>query len=80
MTAFEPRVDPADRKEKQRKRKIKGVIPGNNPKTGFDMRTEVYKLFGVDVTQIPGLMAAPAPPFRLPPQRAKERCRAKDPR
>lgn len=58
MIAFEPRVDPAerprpaDRKEKQRKQKVKGVIPGNNPKTGFDMRTEVYKLFGVDVTQI----------------------------
>ena len=58
VVAFEPRVDPAehplppDRKEKQRKRKKKAV----NPKTGFDMRMEVYKLFGVDVTQIPGLM------------------------
>jgi len=28
-----------------------------NPKTGFDLRTESYKLFGVDLTQIPGLMA-----------------------
>jgi len=28
-----------------------------NPKTGFDVRTESYKLFGVDLTQIPGLMA-----------------------
>jgi len=43
---------PPDRKAKQRKRKKKGV----NSKTGFDMRTEAYKLFGVDVTQIPGLM------------------------
>src|ERR1022692_3772776 len=62
VVAFEPRVDPAekplppDRKAKQRKRKKRGVTPGVNPKTGFDMRTEAYKLFGVDVTQIPGLM------------------------
>ena len=46
VMAFAPRVDPAeqplppDRKAKQRKRKKKGVIPGVNPKTGFDMRTE----------------------------------------
>ena len=58
VVAFEPRVDPMehplppDRKAKQRKRKKKSV----NPKTGFDMRTEAYKLFGVDVTQIPGLL------------------------
>jgi hypothetical protein len=50
---------PPDRKAKQRKRKKRGVIPGTNPKTGFEMRTEAYKLFGVDVTQIPGLMTTP---------------------
>jgi hypothetical protein len=43
---------PPDRKRKQRGRKKKNV----NPKTGFDVRTESYKLFGVDLTQIPGLM------------------------
>jgi transposase len=59
LVAFEPRVDPVerplppDRKRKQRGRKKKTV----NPKTGFDVRTESYKLFGVDLTQIPGLMA-----------------------
>jgi transposase len=59
LVAFVPRVDPAerplppDRKRKQRGRKRKNV----NPKTGFDPRTESYKLFGVDLTQIPGLMA-----------------------
>jgi len=59
LLAFESRVDPEerplppDRKRKQRGRKKKNV----NPKTGFDMRTEAYKLFGVDLTQIPGLMA-----------------------
>jgi transposase len=59
VKAFVARVDPAekplppDRKRKQRGRKKKNV----NPKTGFDLRTESYKLFGVDLTQIPGLMA-----------------------
>jgi transposase len=59
LVAFEPRVDPVERplppnrKKKQSGRKKKNV----NPKTGFDVRTESYKLFGVDLTQIPGLMA-----------------------
>jgi transposase len=57
LRAFQPRVDPEekplppDRKKKQRGRRKKNV----NPKTGFDLRTESYKLFGVDLTQIPGL-------------------------
>ena len=56
VAAFEPRVDPEkkplpeDRKKKQRARKKKSGNPG------FDLRTESYKLFGVDLTQIPGLM------------------------
>jgi transposase len=59
LVAFQPRVDPEekplppDRKKTQRRGKRKNV----NPKTGFDLRTESYKLFGVDLTQIPGLMA-----------------------
>jgi transposase len=59
LVAFQPRVDPMekplppDRKKKQRGRKKKNA----NPQTGFDLRTESYKLFGVDLTQIPGLMA-----------------------
>jgi hypothetical protein len=59
LVAFQPRVDPEqrplppDRKAKERRRKKKN----GNPKTGFDLRTELYKLFGVDLTQIPGLMA-----------------------
>jgi transposase len=58
LLAFEPRVDPRqrplppDRKRKQTGRKTNNI----NPKTGFDLRTESYKLFGVDLTQIPGLM------------------------
>jgi hypothetical protein len=56
VTAFDPKVDPEhkpmpeDRKQKQRRRKKKGGSPD------FDMRTEAYKLFGVDLTQIPWLM------------------------
>jgi len=56
VAAIEPKADPAekpmpeDRKQKQRKRRKKSGSPD------FDMRTEAYKLFGVDLTQIPGLM------------------------
>jgi transposase len=57
LTQFAPLADPEqkpmpeDRKQKQRKRKKKTGNPG------FNMREEAYKLFGVDLTQIPGLMA-----------------------
>lgn len=56
VAAFEPKADPAekpmpeDRKQKQRKRRKK------SGSSDFDMRIEAYKLFGVDLTQIPGLM------------------------
>ena len=56
IAAFEPRVDPEekplpeDRKQKQRKRKKK------SGSADFNIRAEAYKLFGVDLTQIPGLM------------------------
>jgi transposase len=56
VAAFEPRVDPTvkplpeDRKQRQRRRRKKTGSPD------FDMRTEAYRLFGVDLTQIPGLM------------------------
>jgi transposase len=56
VAAFEPKVNPEekrlpeDRKQKQRRRRKKSGSPD------FDMRTEAYKLFGVDLTQIPGLM------------------------
>lgn len=58
LAAFVPQVDPEkkpmpeDRKQKQRRRKKKTGSPG------FDMRKEGYKLFGVDLTQVPGLMAS----------------------
>jgi hypothetical protein len=65
--AFEPRVDPLlkplppDRKghrNEKKKRKRQG-----RPETGFDLRTEGYQLFGVDVTQIPGLETLVLPLF-----------------
>ncbi len=55
VAAFEPEVDldekpmPKDRKQKNRRKKKSGS-------PAFDMRAEAYKLFGVDLTQIPGLM------------------------
>src|SRR5262252_1832558 len=60
LLQFEPRVDPEnqplppDRKRKQQSRKKQAQM--KNPKTGFDLRKEAYKLFGVDLTQVPGLM------------------------
>lgn len=42
---------PPDRKQKQR-RSTKKLV---NPETGFNLRTETYKLSGVDLTQVPGL-------------------------
>lgn len=56
LSAFEARVDPEqeplpqDRKKRQRSRRKKT----GDPK--FDTRAEAYKLFGVDLTQVPGLM------------------------
>jgi transposase len=57
VVSFQPRVNPddrplpPDRKQKQRRSRKKTV----NLKTGFDVRSESYKLFGVDLTQVPGL-------------------------
>lgn len=56
IAVFEPKVDPEvkpmpeDRKAKQRRRRKKSGDPD------YDMRTEAYQLFGIDLTQIPGLM------------------------
>ena len=67
LSAFEPRADPAqkplppDRKRNRnapKKRKKQGL-----PENGFELRTEAYKLFGVDVTQAPGLETSVLPLF-----------------
>jgi hypothetical protein len=64
---FEPRIDPAekplppDRKRNRTGKKRRKKMGHPNP--GFDLRTEAYKLFGVDVTQIPGLEENTLPLF-----------------
>jgi len=56
LPEFEPRVDPVERplpadRERRRARRMQKWPPCPE----FDLRTETHKLFGVDVTQIPGL-------------------------
>jgi hypothetical protein len=46
-----------NRADKKRRKK------NGNPETGFDLRTEAYKLFGVEVTQIPGVETIALPVF-----------------
>ena len=59
VVAFQPRVDPDEKPlpPDRKKRRRRGQKKSTHPKTGFDLRTESYKAFGVDLTQIPGLMA-----------------------
>jgi transposase len=64
---FEARVDPAEKPlPPDRKRNRSG--PKRRKKNGhrdtaFDLRTEAYRLFGVDVTQIPGVETIALPLF-----------------
>ena len=54
---FEARVDPGENPlppDTKKRRKRSGRNAGANPQS-YDMRTELYKLFGVDVLQIPGV-------------------------
>ncbi len=67
LRQFEPRADldlkplPPDAKRNRsgRKRREKR----GHRQSGFDLRTESYKLLGVDVTQVPGLDTLPLPLF-----------------
>ena len=56
---FEPRVDPEIKPlppdQKRYRTDKKRAKKAGCKKLEFDLRTEAYKLFGVDVTQIPGL-------------------------
>lgn len=61
LSNFEPRVDPAEQPlppDRKRSRKKNRKKTGHHCGAGFDLRTEAYKLYGVDVTQIPGLETA----------------------
>jgi transposase len=65
--AFEPRTDPVERplpSDRKRKRAGKKRRKKNgHPNPGVDLRMETYQLFGVDVTQIPGLEENALPLF-----------------
>lgn len=67
LSRFAPRVDPIehplplDRKRNRNARKRQKKQ--GRSETSFDLRTEAYKLFGVDVTQIPGLETMAFPLF-----------------
>jgi transposase len=67
LRAFEPRTDPVERPlppDRKRNRAGKKRRKKNgHPNPGVDLRTETYKLFGVDVTQIPGLEENALPLF-----------------
>ena len=67
LRAFEPRTDPVERplpSDRKRNRVGKKRRKKNgHPNPGVDLRTEIYKLFGVDVTQIPGLEENALPLF-----------------
>jgi hypothetical protein len=67
LPLFEQRVDPAETPlppDQKRNRAGKKTRKRNgHPHPEFDLRTEAYKLFGVDVTQIPGLEENALPLF-----------------
>jgi transposase len=56
IQATESRIDPDEKpmppnKKREREKDRNGI----DPQATFNMRTEAYKLFGVDLTQVPGL-------------------------
>jgi hypothetical protein len=67
LSQFEPRIDPVERPlppDRKRNRAGKKRRQKNgHPHPEFDLRTEAYKLFGVDVTQIPGVEENALPLF-----------------
>jgi transposase len=67
LSKFEARTDPEEKPlppDRKRNRTGKKRRKKNgHPHPGFDLRTEAYKLFGVDVTQIPGLEENALPLF-----------------
>ena len=67
LREFEPRTDPAERPLPPDRKRYRGGSKrrkkNGHPHPEFDMRTETYKLFGVDVTQIPGLEENALPLF-----------------
>src|SRR5271169_3893475 len=67
LQGFAPRIDPGERPlppdRKRNRAGSKRRRKNGHPHPEFDLRTEAYKLFGVDVTQIPGLEENALPLF-----------------
>ena len=67
LQEFELRTDPAERPLPPDRKRYRGGSKrrkkNGHPHPEFDLRTETYKLFGVDVTQIPGLEENALPLF-----------------
>jgi len=67
LQGFEPRTDPAERPLPPDRKRYRGGSKrrkkNGHPHPEFDLRTETYKLFGVDGTQIPGLEENALPLF-----------------
>jgi hypothetical protein len=67
LLGFAPRIDPREKPlPSDRKRNRAGSKrrrKNGHPHPEFDLRTEAYKLFGVDVSQIPGLEENALPLF-----------------
>ena len=63
LPGFEPAEKPLPPDQKQNRAGNKRRKKNGHPNPHFDLRTEAYKLFGVDVTQIPGLEENALPLF-----------------
>src|SRR6516225_5371832 len=67
LQGFAPRIDPGERPlppdRKRNRAGSKRRRKNGHPHPEFDLRTETYKLFGVDVSQIPGLEENALPLF-----------------
>ena len=60
---MDPTQKPLPPDSKRNRAALKRRKKTGNPDTTFDLRTEAYKLFGVDVTQIPGVETIALPLF-----------------
>src|SRR5436190_14470825 len=67
LQGFAPRIDPGEKPlppdRKRNRAGSKRRRKNGHPHPEFDRRTEAYKLFGVDVSQIPGLEENALPLF-----------------
>jgi hypothetical protein len=60
---FEPRIDPEDKPLPPDQKRKQSKESKRDAASSFDFRAEGYKLFGVDLTQVPGLRMMVLPLF-----------------